>query len=136
MAKHSEQNTTLEQEIPVVIENAPAGQIPAGDIVANPPKPITRTGEISASEATGTQRTRENELGKVVPNNTPMAKPDEVKQAVIVGISGDELVQVKPTKAGPFKIGPKYWRFTVNTVYSVPNYVKQVLSRANALGVI
>ena len=91
MAKHSEQNTTLEQEIPVVIENAPAGQIPAGDIVANPPKPITRTGEI---------------------------------------------VQVKPTKAGPFKIGPKYWRFTVNTVYSVPNYVKQVLSRANALGVI
>ena len=103
------------------------------EVVGNPPK--AKSGEVSSIEANA-PRTREEELQKTVPNATPMAVPDVVKPTVVLGISGEEKVQVKPTKPGPFKIGPKFYRFTPGTVYDVPHYVKQVLSRANALSVI
>jgi hypothetical protein len=129
MAKNSEPQT------PEVVANAPVGQeeIPA-EVIGNPPK--LKTGEITAAEASSTQRTREQELNKTIPVSVPMATPDVVKEVVVAGISGEELVPVKPTKPGPFKIGPKFWRFTVGTTYSVPHFVKQALSRANALSVI
>ena len=123
-------------ETPVVVENAPEGAAePVADIIGNPPK-LKSSGEITAAEASSAQRTRESELGKTIPSNTPMASPEVVREVVVAGISGEELVQVKPTKPGPFKIGPRYWRFQLGQTYSVPNFVKQVLARANALAVL
>lgn len=140
MAKNTAPNQESVSETtaePVVIANAPSNSPEVDpEVVGNPPKMKTNTGEISAAEASGAQRTREEELGKKIPNNTPMATPEVVKQVVVAGISGEELVQVKPTKPGPFKIGPKYWRFQLGQTYSVPNFVKQVLARANALAVL
>lgn len=125
MAKEKE-TQTVETEVAIEKEVVT-------EVVENPPK--AKTGEVSHIEANA-PRTREEELQKTVPITTPMASPDVVKPTVVLGISGEEKVQVKPTKPGPFKIGPKFYRFIPGTVYDVPHFVKQVLARANALSVI
>jgi hypothetical protein len=108
------------------------------------------SGEVSASEISGKNVTRELELGKQKPVTANLAKrPEELETNGDTGEvsnrplkvntmqpSSDKVVEISVAKYVKCRIGKKWYEFKPNNNYRVNEVVKDILKRNGALGVL